>query len=101
MAGFTVDVNDLDSCRQTVGEQAGQFGGLGDGFAQSPAGGSSFGSMPASGRMSQLATQFSSAVASQYSSAETFLRGAERALDQARQNYTKADEVNASNARSV
>jgi hypothetical protein len=48
MAGFTVDLGALDECRQTVGERAGHFGGLGDELSQAPAGGSSFGSMAAS-----------------------------------------------------
>jgi hypothetical protein len=98
MAGFNVDVNALDVCQQTLAERAGQFGAVGDNFPQEPAGGSSFGAMPASGRVSQLTTQLSAAAASQFSSAEAFLRAAERALDQSRKNYSITESTNTSNA---
>lgn len=102
MAGFSVDVNGLDVCQQTLADRAGQFGGIGDYVSQGPTSGSSFGAMPASGRVSQLTTQLSAAAASQFSSAETFLRAAERALDQTRQNYATTEQTNTGNAtRSV
>jgi hypothetical protein len=100
-AGFTVDVNGLDACRQTVSSEAGHFGGIGDSLSEGPVDGSSFGSMSASARLSQLTAQMSAASASQYSSAEAFLRATERALDQVRQNYVVADNTNADNARSI
>jgi hypothetical protein len=99
--GFQVQIDALESCRQVVADQAGQFGGIGDDLSTAPAGGSSFGSMPASGRVSQLSTQLSAAAASQFSSAEAFLRAAERAIDQVQENYSKAERVNAANARSA
>jgi hypothetical protein len=99
--GFTVDVDRLDACRQTVASEAGHFGSIGDSLSQGSVDGSSFGAMPASGRMSQLAAQMGEASASQYSSAEAFLRATERALDQVRQNYVVADNTNADNARRV
>jgi hypothetical protein len=101
MAGFTVDVSALDVCQQTLADRAGQFGAIGDGFSPEPASGSTFGTLPAAQRVSQLTTQLTAAAASQFSSAEAFLRAAERALDQTGQNYTTTDAVNASNARSV
>lgn len=102
MAGFSVDVNGLDLCQQTLADKAGQFGAVGDNFSQGQAGSSSFGAMPASGRVTQLTTQLSAAAASQFSSAEAFLRAAERALDQTRQNYTTTEQTNTGNAtRSV
>lgn len=102
MAGFTVDASGLDVCRQTLAERAGQFGAVGDNFSPGPAGSSSFGTLSASGRVSQLTTQLSTAAASQFSSAEAFLRAAERALDQTRHNYLITETTNASNAsRSV
>lgn len=101
MADLSVDVSGLDACQQTLGDRAGQFGAIGDGFSDGQAGDSSFGTLSASGRVSQLATQLSSTAASQFSSAEAFLRAAERALDQNRQNYTITEGQNTSNARSV
>jgi hypothetical protein len=101
MVGYTVDVSGLDVCQQTLADRAGQFGAIGDGFQDGPTGGSSFGTLPAAGRVSQLTTQLSAAAASQFSSAEAFLRAAERALDQTGQNYSTTDSTNASNARSV
>jgi hypothetical protein len=99
--GFAVDVNGLDACRATMSSEAGHFGGIGDGLSEGPADGSSFGGLSASARLSQLTTQMSAASASQYSSAEAFLRATERALDQVRQNYALADGTNADNARSI
>lgn len=96
--GFTVDLNALESCRQVVSDQAGQFGGVGDGLSDK-ADSSAFGKLPASARVSQLATQLSTAAASQFSAAESFLRGTERGLDQVQQNYAKAEQTNAANAR--
>lgn len=98
MAGFNVDFNALDVCQQTLGDRAGQFGAVGDNFSQEPAGGSNFGSLSASGRVSQLTSQLSSAAASQFSSAEAFLRAAERALDQSRKNYSLTESTNTANA---
>jgi hypothetical protein len=99
--GFTVDVSGLDACRQTVASEAGHFGAIGDSLSQASMDSSSFGAMPASERVSQLAAQMSQATASQYSSAEAFLRATERALDQVSQNYVVADNTNADNARRV
>jgi hypothetical protein len=102
MDGFTVDVGGLDVCQQTLADRAGQFGGIGDNVTQGPTGSSSFGTLPAATRVSQLTIQLSAAAASQFSSAEAFLRAAERALDQTGRNYTVTDSTNAGNAtRSV
>jgi hypothetical protein len=103
--GLTVNPAELVVCAQSMVTEAAQFGGLADSLSQGPAQrvgtGTDFGELPASARLAGLTAQVNAAASSEFSSAESFLRGTEYALDQALQNYTQADASAAAAADNV
>ena len=82
MNGLNADLAGLDGCRRVMGNEAGQFGGISDGFASRGVDASIFGKLPASGQIARQAQQMNTAGRRQFSAAENFLRAVERGLDQ-------------------
>jgi len=103
--GLTVSPAELVVCAQSMVKSAAQFGGLADSLSQGPAygvaAGTDFGKLPASGRLAGLTAQVNDTASSEFSSAGTFLRGTEYALDQTLQDYTEADASAAAAANAV
>ncbi|MGE5288739.1 MAG: hypothetical protein ACM3ML_16380 [Micromonosporaceae bacterium] len=94
MSGLTADFAALDGCRKTMLAQAGQFGGLADGFSGRAIDASMFGTLPAAGALAALAGHVDAGVGTQLSAAEKFLRSVERALDAVRQGVADAEKTN-------
>ncbi len=94
MQGLTADFGVLDSCRRAMLGQAGQFGGIADGFCGHQISASIFGTLPAAAGLASLSSQADTAGNSQFSAAEAFLRGAERGLDTVRQGVADAEQDN-------
>jgi hypothetical protein len=94
MSGVMADFDGLDSCRRAMLGQAGQFGGIADGFRGGDIGAGIFGTLPAAGPLAGCSAQVESAAEGQFRAAETFLRGVERALDTVRQGFAEAEQAN-------
>ncbi len=94
MSGLTADFDGLDSCRRAMLAQAGQFGGIADGFSGHEIDAGMFGTLPAAPMLASLSGQVDSAAGGQFSAAEKFLRGVERGLDAVRQGVAEAEQAN-------
>jgi hypothetical protein len=101
MNGLTADFAALDGCRKTMLGQAGQFGGLADGFSARDIDPSMFGTLPASGALAELAGRVDAGIGAQFSAAERFLRSVERALDAVRQGVADAEKSNVKAIRAI
>lgn len=94
MSGFSTDLDALDGCRRTTLREAGQFGGIADGFTARHVDSSIFGALPVAGRLAALTGQVDTAATSQFAIAEQRLRGVERALDAVRQGFSDTEGAN-------
>jgi hypothetical protein len=94
MRGLTADFDVLDSCRRAMLGQAGQFGGIADGFSGQEIDASIFGTLPAAQALAGLSGQVDTAGHGQFCAAEKFLRGVERGLDSVRQGVADAEQAN-------
>jgi hypothetical protein len=101
MSSLTADFDVLDCCRRAMLRQAGQFGGIADGFSGQEIGANMFGALPAAAALAGLSGQVDSAAAGQFSAAEKFLRGVERGLDAVRQGVTDAEQANVNAIQSI
>ncbi len=101
MSGLTADFDALDGCRKAMLGQAGQFGGLADGFSGRDIDPSMFGTAPGAGPLAVAAAHFDAAVGTQFSAAEKFLRGVERAVDAVRQGVAEAEKANVGTIQSI
>jgi hypothetical protein len=101
MSSLTADFDVLDSCRRAMLRQAGQFGGIADGFSGQEIDASIFGTLPSSGALAGLSGQVDSAAGGQYAAAEKFLRGVERGLDSVRQGVADAEQANINAIQSI
>ncbi|MBA8929640.1 hypothetical protein BC739_006858 [Kutzneria viridogrisea] len=86
----------IESCRTAMNGQAGQFGGLSDGFQ---AGGSTsadvFGKLDASAGIAGAVDGLNGTVHGELNAAEELLRKVERALDSIETNIHQTEEANA------
>jgi len=94
MRGLTADFAGLDRCRRAMLTQAGQFGGIADGFPGQGIDAGIFGTLPAARLIAGLSGQVDIAADGQFSAAEKFLRGVERGLDTVRQGVAEAEQAN-------
>ncbi len=94
MRGLTADFGVLDSCRRAMLSQAGQFGGIADGFRGHEVDASVFGTLPAAQALAGLSGQVDAAGHGQFCAAEKLLRGVERGLDSVRQGVADAEQAN-------
>jgi hypothetical protein len=94
MTGLTADFDALDRCRRAMLTQAGQFGGIADGFSGDEIDPPAFGTLPAAGPLAEISGQVDGAAGAQFAAAETFLRGVERAVDTVRQGLSEAEQSN-------
>lgn len=94
MRGLTADFGALDSCRRAMLDQAGQFGGISDGFCGHDVDGGIFGTLTGAGPLAKVCEQVDAAAGGQFSAAEQFLRGVERGLDSVRQGVAAAEQAN-------
>jgi hypothetical protein len=94
MRGLTADFDGLDSGRRAMLGQAGQFGGIADGFSGHDVDAGIFGTLAPAGPLADISGQVDSAAGGQFSAAEKFLRGVERALDTVRQGVAAAEQAN-------
>ena len=99
MAKFNVEA--MEQCRTTVSSQAGQFGAIGDGFANQYGNPDVFGKLGASGAVQSAVTALDQAGAQEFEAAEKVLRKVESALDAIQTNVTDTEEANKNSLRAV
>ncbi len=71
----------IDACRSAMSTQAGQFGGVGDGFQGGSTSADVFGKLDASAGLASAIDGFASTVHGELTAAENLLRKVESALD--------------------
>ena len=101
MRGLMADFSALDSCQRAMLGQAGQFGGIADGFSSRDVGPAMFGRLPVAGSLAELAGRLDAAANDEFSAAEAFLRGVERALDTVRQEVSETEQANAAAVEAI
>ena len=99
MAKFNTEA--MEQCRTTVSSQAGQFGAIGDGFANQYGNPDVFGKLGASGAVQSAVTAMDQAGAQEFEAAEKVLRKVESALDAIQTNVTDTEEANKNSLRAV
>jgi hypothetical protein len=101
MSGLTADFDALERCRKAMLDQAGQFGGLADGFCGRDIDPSMFGTLPGAGPLAVVAAHLDAAVGTQFCAGEKFLRGVERAVDAVRHGVAEAEKANVGTIKSI
>ena len=71
----------IDGCRSAMSTQAGQFGGVGDGFQGAATSADAFGKLDASAGFASAIDGFASSVHGELQAAENLLRKVESSLD--------------------
>ena len=99
VAKFTIEA--MEQCRTTVSSQAGQFGAIGDGFANQYGNPDIFGKLGASNSVQSAVTAMDQAGAQEFEAAEKVLRKVESALDAIQTNVTDTEEANKNSLRAV
>jgi hypothetical protein len=87
-----INAEAMEQCRSTVSSQAGQFGAVGDGFANLYGNPDIFGKLASSGGLASAASSLDSAAGTEFAAAETLLGKVERALDKVQQAVVDIDE---------
>jgi hypothetical protein len=95
MHGFTVDLNELASCRNQVQELARDFGGVGSGLGPNDVGASLFGTLAAATKLATTCQELHTAAADQISAAQGFLRRIVEGLEQEGRRTGETETVNA------
>ena len=101
MAVAKFNTEAMEQCRTTVSSQAGQFGAIGDGFANQYGNPDVFGKLGASGAVQSAVTAMDQAGAQEFDAAEKVLRKVESALDAIQTNVTDTEEANKNSLRAV
>ncbi len=101
MAVAKINAEAMDQCRSTVSSQAGQFGAVGDGFADLYGNADIFGKLAASAGVASAASDVDAAAGAEFAAAETLLGKVERALDTIQQAVADIDDQGADNFRMV
>jgi hypothetical protein len=101
MSGFSTDLNALDGCRKTTLREAGQFGGIADGFTARRVAAPIFGAAPVADALAALADAVDIAATSQFAVAEKLLRAVERALDTVHHGVTETEKANIGAIRTI
>jgi hypothetical protein len=101
MSGFSTDLTALDDCRRKVLREAGQFGGIADGFTARRAGASIFGTFSVAASLAALTGQVDTAATSELDAAQRLLRGVERALDVVHQHVSETESANVTAAQTI
>jgi hypothetical protein len=91
----------MEQCRSTASSQAGQFGAVGDGFANLYGNPDIFGKLAGSGGLASAASGLDEAAGTEFAAAETLLGKVERALDKIQQGVADIDDQGADNFRMV
>jgi hypothetical protein len=91
----------VEQCRSTMSGQAGQFGAIGDGFANQYGNPDIFGKLASSSGLSSAASGLDQSVGSEFAAAETLLGKVERTLDAVQQNVVDTEESNVNSFRMV
>jgi hypothetical protein len=93
VAGFGVHSEALEACGKAAGDQAGHFGGNGDGFAKTAGDSSAFGKLPSSSALSGAVDGLEYAATGQLAAAASVLRSVERAIDAVVRSVRNADDA--------
>lgn len=101
MAVAKINAEAMEQCRSTVSSQAGQFGAVGDGFADQYGNPDIFGKLGSSGGLSSAASALDQAAGTEFGAAETLLGKVERSLDSIQQAVVDTDEQGADSFRAV
>lgn len=101
MAVAKFNAEAMEQCRSTVSAQAGQFGAVGDGFANQYANADIFGKLASSGGLSSAASGLDTAAGTEFAAAETLLSKVERSLDAIQSAVVDTDNSGAGNFRAV
>ncbi|HUK71256.1 MAG TPA: hypothetical protein VLW50_21220 [Streptosporangiaceae bacterium] len=101
MRGLTADFDALDRCRAAMLAQAGQFGGIADGFSSPQIDSRIFGTLTAGHQLAGLAGQTDEVADAEFGAAEAFLRAVERALDAVRHGVSAAEQANVNAIQSI
>lgn len=101
MAVAKFNAEAMDQCRSTASSQAGQFGAVGDGFANLYGNPDIFGKLAVSGGLASAASGLDAAAGTEFAAAETLLGKVERALDKIQQGVADIDDQGAHNFRMV
>lgn len=101
MAVAKVNAEAMEQCRSTVSSQAGQFGAVGDGFANQYGNPDIFGKLSSSGGLSSAASALDQTAGTEFGAAETVLGKVERSLDSVQQAVVDTDDQGANSFRAV
>jgi hypothetical protein len=101
MAVAKVNAEAMEQCRSTVSSQAGQFGAVGDGFANQYGNLAIFGKLSSSAGLASAASGLDTAAGTEFAAAETLLGKVERSLDSVQQAVVDTDEQGANSFRAV
>ncbi|PRY32665.1 hypothetical protein [Umezawaea tangerina] len=96
-----INAEAMEQCRSTVSSQAGQFGAVGDGFADQYGNPDIFGKLAGSGGLASAVSGLDSAVGTELAAAETVLGKVERALDKVQNSVVDLDDQAAHAFRTV
>jgi hypothetical protein len=91
----------MEQCRSTASSQAGQFGTVGDGFANLYGNPDIFGKLASSGAVASAASGLDEAAGTEFAAAETLLGKVDRALDKIQQAVVDIDDQGADHFRMV
>lgn len=91
----------MEQCRTTVSSQAGQFGAIGDGFANQYGSPGIFGKLSASGGMAGGVSSVDQLGTAEFAAAEKLLGQIERTLDAVQQSVANTEESNQQSFRAV
>ncbi|MCP2166175.1 hypothetical protein [Goodfellowiella coeruleoviolacea] len=101
MAVVKYNAEAMEQCRSTVSSQAGQFGGIGDGFSGQGGSGDIFGKLPSSAGLSGAVDSFNSTMGAEFAAAESVLGKVERALDAVEQTVADTEQANTNSLTAV
>lgn len=101
MAVAKFNAEAMDECRSTASSQAGQFGAVGDGFANLHGNPEIFGKLAGSGAVASAASGLDEAAGAEFAAAEKLLGKVERALDTIQRAVDDIDGQSADNFRMV
>lgn len=101
MAVAKFNAEAMERCRSTASSQAGQFGAVGDGFANLYGNPDIFGKLASSGAVASAASSLDEAAGAEFAAAETLLGKVDRALDKIQQSVVDIDDQGADHFRMV
>jgi len=95
MQGFTVDLDELASCRRLIQDYARDFGSVGAGLGLCDVDTSLFGTLPAATKLARACQDLHTAAADQFSAAHEFLGRVAQGLGEGCRRTTETEIANA------